>query len=67
VPEALAAGLAGALRELADDPEFQAEADANGFIAVWLDDARWTEQARLEQVGLGQLWRAQPWLPASAA
>ena len=67
VPEPLAAGLANALRDLADDPEFQAEASTNGFISGWFDGARWGDQARAEQTELAQLWRAQPWLPTGTS
>jgi tripartite-type tricarboxylate transporter receptor subunit TctC len=62
-----AAALAEALRQMAADPEFQAEADATGFIAGWLDGARWTEQARVERSELAQLWRDQPWRPAGTS
>ena len=67
LPEAVAAGLAAALQAIAADPEFQAEADANGFIATWFDGALWSAQAWAERSDLANLWRDQPWLPASTS
>ena len=66
-PDGLVASLGTALRDIADDPEFKAEADANGFIAVWFDGTRWDGQVRTEQVELARLWRTQPWLPAGTS
>jgi tripartite-type tricarboxylate transporter receptor subunit TctC len=65
--DAVAAGLAAVLKEITTDPEFQAEADANGFIASWFDGGGWSSQARTERNGVAKLWRAQPWLPASTS
>ncbi len=67
LPDGVAAGLAAALEEITADPEFQAEADANGFIAAWFDGGRWSSQARTERRDLAELWRTQPWLPASTS
>src|SRR5581483_2354074 len=47
--DAAAAALATALQGIADDPEFQDDANANGLIAGWFDGVRWSEQTRAEQ------------------
>jgi tripartite-type tricarboxylate transporter receptor subunit TctC len=55
------AALAAALARIAGDPEFQDQANAEGFTGVYLDGAAWSRHAAAEQGALALLWRATPW------
>ncbi len=48
--------LLGALQDIAADPEFHAEADANGFQVAWIDGAAWAAAARAARDDLSALW-----------
>ncbi len=64
IPDGIAESLAAALREVVADPEFHAEAEADGFVATWLDGAGWTAQAVAERADLARLWQSDPWRPS---
>jgi len=64
-PEAVAGSLILALREVTADPEFAAEADADGFTAAWEDGVAWAARAAAEREELARLWEDSPWLPAA--
>ena len=64
IPDAIAEPLAAALREVVGDTEFHAEAEADGFIAAWLDGPGWTAQAVSERADLARLWQDDPWRPS---
>jgi tripartite-type tricarboxylate transporter receptor subunit TctC len=64
IADSLVESLAAALREVAGDPEFHAAAEADGFIAAWLDGPGWTAQAASEQNELARLWHDDPWRPS---
>ena len=59
--------MAAALEGITADPEFQAEAEANGFIAAWFAGARWHAEALTERRDIAALWHEQPWRPASTS
>jgi tripartite-type tricarboxylate transporter receptor subunit TctC len=65
IAEAVAAPLAAALREVVADPEFHAEAEADGFIAAWLDGPAWAAQTLSERADLARLWQDEPWRPSA--
>jgi tripartite-type tricarboxylate transporter receptor subunit TctC len=50
--------LLDALRGIAADPEFRAEADANGFQVAWVDSAAWAAAAGAARDTLSALWPA---------
>jgi len=62
--DAAAEALAAALREVVADPEFLVEADADGFIAAWLDGPGWTAEAVSERADFARLWQDDPWRPS---
>jgi tripartite-type tricarboxylate transporter receptor subunit TctC len=66
-PDAVAATLAATLHDIATDPEFQSDAQSNGFSAVWCDGKRWNAETLAEQAELARLWREQRWLPSSTS
>lgn len=63
LPAELAARMESALQAAAQDPEFRAKGEAEGFHAVWLDGAAWTPQVLDEHKRLAELWATEPWLP----
>ena len=58
----LAKQIRTALQGVRDDPEYAAQADADGFAAAWVDGADWTIRASRERAELAQLWQATPWI-----
>jgi putative tricarboxylic transport membrane protein len=56
VPEPANRRLLDALHGIAADPEFRAEADANGFQVAWIDGAAWMAAARAERDTVSALW-----------
>jgi tripartite-type tricarboxylate transporter receptor subunit TctC len=48
--------LLDALQGIGADPEFRAEADANGFQVAWIDSAAWATAARAARDELSALW-----------
>ncbi len=53
--------LLAALRGIVADPEYRAEADANGFEVAWIDGAAWAASAQAEADETATLW--QPGAP----
>ncbi len=66
LPDALAETIRAAMRAVRDDPEYGAQADANGFAPVWIDGADWMQRAIREQTELADLWRVTPWVGLGA-
>jgi tripartite-type tricarboxylate transporter receptor subunit TctC len=66
LPEEIAARLRAALEQVANDPEFSDQANANGFLAAWVDGADWTATCSAEQRELTELWATEPWLQEGA-
>jgi len=66
LPAEAEARLVTALRAVAADPEFAAEADQDGFFVAWLDGPGWTQAAAEERAALVALWARDPWLPTGA-
>jgi tripartite-type tricarboxylate transporter receptor subunit TctC len=64
VPEPTVQRLSQALRAIAADPAFRAQADETGFLATWIDGPAWTAQIRAERQELAKLWATEPWLHA---
>ncbi len=56
LPDATRQRLLDALAGIAADPEYSAEADANGFLVASIDGAAWADAARAERDGLSALW-----------
>lgn len=62
------AGMSGvgelqtALQAVVADEAFRAQAVDGGFVATWIDGARWTAIAEAERVELAKLWATEPWL-----
>jgi tripartite-type tricarboxylate transporter receptor subunit TctC len=54
--EAMARRLLDALGGVAADPEFRAEADANGFQVAWIEGTAWSTAARSARDDLSALW-----------
>ncbi len=48
--------LLGALRGVVADPEYRAEADANGFEVAWIDGPAWYASALAERDEVAALW-----------
>lgn len=61
-PPAVVARLAGALTAISTDPAFKEQADATGFLPVWIDGTTWATQVEAERVELARLWASEPWL-----
>ncbi len=62
LPAEQVAQLVSALRAVAADPEFQAQADATGFEVIWLDGLAWTARTDAERHDLALLWQRAPWM-----
>lgn len=56
LPEPVSRRLLDALQGIVADPEYRAEADANGFQVAWIDGAAWGASARAERDALSALW-----------
>ena len=65
IGDEMAGRLVAALKGIVTDLDFQALANARGFLAVWLDGAEWTALVERERTDLGKLWATEPWLPSS--
>ena len=63
--EEMSVRLRDALHAISTDADFQALADARGFLAYWMDGPAWTAQITKERAELGKLWTTEPWLPSS--
>lgn len=59
------AQLAVALRAVAADEAFQAEAQEKGYLLAWKDGASWLADAQAERAILAKLWETDPWLSSS--
>lgn len=62
MPDAVADAIGAALRDVTEDAEFRAQADAAGFVAAWLDGVGWTGQMAGDRADLRRLWRDGAWL-----
>jgi tripartite-type tricarboxylate transporter receptor subunit TctC len=56
LPEPAARRLLDALQDIAADPEFRAEADADGFEVAGVDGTAWTAAAMAERDELAAFW-----------
>ena len=65
LPDDMATRLTAALRDITGDSEFQALADARGFLAYWQDGSAWTTLVERERADLEKLWTTEPWLPSN--
>jgi tripartite-type tricarboxylate transporter receptor subunit TctC len=55
LPEPVRSRLTGALQGVVADPDYRAEADANGFQVAWIDGTAWTAAAHAERDALSAL------------
>jgi tripartite-type tricarboxylate transporter receptor subunit TctC len=68
LPEPASRRLLDALQGIAADPEFRAEADANGFQVAWVDGAAWAATAHAERDAIPALWPlVEPRMAAASA
>jgi len=58
----LVATVSAAMRAVAADPEFAAQAGHSGFAVDWQDGPSWSLIAMEERAMLVKLWRVNPWL-----
>jgi tripartite-type tricarboxylate transporter receptor subunit TctC len=65
LPADVADRLTGVLKEIAEDPEFKALGEANGFVPSWTDAKAWVGHIEAERTDLATLWSTEPWLPSS--
>jgi tripartite-type tricarboxylate transporter receptor subunit TctC len=56
LPEPVSRRLLDALQGIVADPEYRAEADANGFQVAWIEGPAWGASARAERDALAPLW-----------
>ncbi len=61
VPAALLEPLLGALQAAVADPEFAAQAEAQGFVPQFLTEVTWTPQLRKVTGELAARWTTDPW------
>jgi tripartite-type tricarboxylate transporter receptor subunit TctC len=64
-PPELIAGLAEALRAVAEGDAFREQAEANGYYVGWEDGPVWLDQMQTELAALSKLWETNPWLSSS--
>jgi tripartite-type tricarboxylate transporter receptor subunit TctC len=64
-PPEVTAPLVEAIRAAAEDSAFNEKAEANGYIAAWMDGPDWLAEMQTEQTLLTQLWETNPWLSSS--
>jgi len=64
-PPELIAGLAEALRAVAEGDAFREQAEANGYYLGWEDGPVWLGQMQTELAALSKLWETNPWLSSS--
>jgi tripartite-type tricarboxylate transporter receptor subunit TctC len=65
IGDEMAGRLVAALKGIVTDPDFQALADARGFLATWMGGAEWMALVERERTDLGKLWATEPWLQSS--
>ena len=59
-----AADIASALQAVVADAVFRDGAPERGFVATWIDGARWAAISEAERTELAKLWATEPWLQA---
>jgi tripartite-type tricarboxylate transporter receptor subunit TctC len=67
LPDAIGQRLLDALQAIGADPEFRAEADANGFEVAWIDSTAWNAAAHAARDEISVLWPTGPSRTVAAA